>query len=131
MKINSAPTIDVEIDDVLVRFHGDPPETALLELMAAQASFGSTAEDQIRGIGVLRGCLRGMTTVESRDAWDGLVTAEKITLGVTMQLFEHITDAYGDTLGFRGGSPDKSTSGRPENADTSEVSSLEPVAVPI
>lgn len=127
-KITTAATIAVEIDDVRIDFFGDPPEEPLLDMMAAQSSFGSTPEDQLRGIGTLRGCLRGLVVPASRDAWDALVANGLISLGVTMQLFEHITTAYSETLGFRGGQPSRSTGGLPENAATSEASSPVPVA---
>lgn len=128
-EIRSTPPIDVRIDDVPVQFFGDPPDTALLELFKMQDQFGTTAESQLAAIGLLRGCLAGLVVPDSLEAWAGLVAAGKITLGVTMQLFEHLTDNYGDALGFRGGQRQKSPGGLPENAGTSEVSSPEPAAV--
>ena len=124
LKITSTPLIDVELDDVPVQFFGDPPDTALLELFKVQDQFGGTTESNLTAIGGLRGALRGLVAPGSYQAWDGLVDAGKITLGVTMQLFEHLTTQYGEALGFRGGQRATSTGGLPESADTSEASSL-------
>lgn len=123
-KITSTPLIDVEIDDVLVQFFGDPPDTALLELFKVQDQFGGNTEATIGAIGSLRGALRGLVPPSSHAAWDSLVHDGKITLGVTMQLFEHLTGMYGEALGFRGGQRASSGGGLPANADTSEESSL-------
>lgn len=128
-RITSTPLIDVEIDDVLVQFFGDPPDTALLELFKVQDQFGTTAEGNLEAIGALRACLTGLVVPASLEAWAGLVDAGKITLGVTMQLFEHVADLYGEALGFPGGQRTSSTGGLPENADTSEESS--PAVAPV
>ena len=123
-KITTTPAIDVEIDDVRVQFYGDPPDDALLELFRVQGRFGATNEGNLEAIAALRGALRGLVPPSSHGAWDGLVHGGKITLGVTMQLFEHVAGQYGQSLGFRGGQRASSTSGLPANVDTSEVSSL-------
>lgn len=128
-KITSTPLIDVEIDDVLVQFFGDPPDTALLELFKVQDKFGGSAEGNLEAIGALRTCLAGLVAPASLPAWAGLVDAGKVTLGVTMTLFEHLTNQYGETLGFRGGQRATSTGGLPVNADTSEESS--PAVAPV
>lgn len=128
-KITTTPLIDVEIDDAPVQFYGDPPDTALLELFKVQDQFGGTTESNLTAIGGLRGALRGLVPPSSHETWDGLVHDGKITLGVTMQLFEHLTGMYGEALGFRGGQRATSTAGLPENADTSEVSS--PAVAPV
>lgn len=128
-KITTAPLIVVEIDDTRIEWFGDPPDGPLLELMGAQSAFGSSPEDQLRGVGVLRECLRGLVVPASRDAWDGLIAAGTISLGVTMQVFEHLTSQYSETLGFRGGQLSKSPGGLPANEGTSEEALPGPVLV--
>lgn len=128
-RITTTPLVDVEIDDVPVQFFGDPPDTALLELFKVQGQFGTSTEGNVAAIGALRGALRGLVPPSSHEAWDGLVHGGKITLGVTMKLFEYLTGMYGEALGFRGGQRASSTSGLPVNADTSEVSS--PAVAPV
>ncbi len=121
-EIQTTALIDVSIDGVLVQFFGDPPDTALLELFRVQGAFGKTTESQLEAIGLLRGCLAGLVSPGSLEPWAGLVAAGKISLTVTMQLFEHLTDKYGEALGFRGGQQQKSPGGLPESAATSEES---------
>ncbi len=122
-KITTVAPIDVEIDDVLVQFFGDPPDDALLQLFKMQDQFGGTPDSQLAGIGLLRGCLVDLALPSSREQWAELVAAQKITLVVTMQLFEHLTDHYSEQLGFRGGQPATPPAGLSENAATSEESS--------
>jgi hypothetical protein len=129
LKITSTPLIDVEIDDELVRFFGDPPDTALLELFRVQDRFGGDTEQTLEAIGGLRAGLAGLVAPESLEAWASLVAAGKITLAVTMTLFEYLTTQYGEALGFRGGQHATSTGGLPVNADTSEEYS--PAAAPV
>lgn len=122
LKIASAEPIIVEIDDVRVLFAGDPNEAALLALFSAQERFvGADIKAQIGGVGVLRQALRGLLLEQSTAAWDLLHQDSKLTMAVVLQIFEHIVAGYGASLGFRGGSPSPSGSGRPENVPTSEA----------
>ena len=128
-KITSTPLIDVEIDDVLVQFFGDPPDEALLELFKVQDRFGQSTEGNLEALAALRNALRGLVPPSSHGEWDALVHYGKITFRVTMTLFEHLSAKYGEALGFHGGQRATSGAGLPENADTSEGSS--PAVAPV
>ena len=120
LQIRTAAPIAVEVDDVRVMFVGDPTEDALLALIEAQDRFvGAPIAEQIRAIGTLRGSLRTLVLEESVPAWDELMAAGKLTIGVVMSLFQGVVGSYGESLGFRGGSSSTYVDGRPENVDTS------------
>jgi hypothetical protein len=121
-QIRSATPITVQIDDDVVSFSGDPTEEALLGLLSAQDQFvGKSVAEQIAGIGALRSALGMLVLPGSAEAFAALEARGLLTIGVVMQLFEHLVDRYGAALGFRGGSPSTSGDGRPVNAPTSEA----------
>ena len=117
------PPVNVvmQIGDVVVEFMGDPPPEVLLELVKSQAAFAKTAElaVQVELIGTLVDRLRELTVPDSLPAFEKLADAGVLSTVVVMQMFAHLIESYGESLGFQSGTSAPSPSGPPDTVATS------------
>lgn len=111
--------VAIQIGDVVVEFFGDPPADAMLALYHMAGSLKTDLGAQLEMVGQITDRLRELVVPDSAPAFEKLADAGKISLVVSMQIFAHLAESYGESLGFQSGTSAPSPSGLPVTAATS------------
>lgn len=111
--------IAIQLGDVIVEFYGDPPGEAMLALYRVAGSMPADIDGQLETVTQVTGRLRELVAPDSLPAFDKLAGEGKLSLVVSMQMFAHLMETYGSSLGFQSGTSAPSPSGLPVTAATS------------